>query len=86
MTGDQVERLHQPRSERPVTLRAQPDPAVARRAPGPCHVAREPARYFRLDACAIRDALGREITDERGQRIEILDATTLQRLLRKRRL
>ena len=58
--GDKVERLHEPRGERPVLLRAQPDAAVTSGPRRARELAREPARDVRGHARSSSDALWRE--------------------------
>ncbi len=74
MSGDEIERLHEPRGERPVPLRAEPDPTVARRPGRLRKVAREPAGDLGRHARPSSDAFGRKLADERREGIDILHA------------
>ena len=75
MASDEIERLHEPRGKRAVTLRAQPDPAVTGRAFGPGELRRKAARRLRADTGLKGNPLWRELTHQRCQRVEVLDAT-----------
>src|SRR5439155_17581656 len=72
MTGDEIERLHEPRGERAMPLRAEPDPAVTRGPRRSREAAREPTRDLRGHARPAGDALRRELTHERREGIDIL--------------
>ena len=75
MASDEIERLHQPRRKRAMTLRAQPDPAVTSRAFGPGELRRKAARRLRADTGSRGNQFWREFPHQRCQRVEVLDAT-----------